>query len=100
MVRLTDLPAALATEQTELLASGARFRLEHILSASHASPPDFWYDQPQAEWAIVLAGSAELEFEEGKVTMGAGEALLIPAGLKHRVARSSDAVWLALHFDA
>ena len=33
-------------------------RIERIVSRGHTSPPDFWYDQPQAEWVIVLAGSA------------------------------------------
>lgn len=99
IIRLADLPAALPTEQINILASGTRFRLEHILSASHASPADFWFDQGCDEWAILLAGSAVLEFEEGAVTMTAGDALLIPAHRKHRVASSAQAVWLALHFD-
>ena len=94
------MPVALAAEQITTLAVGTHFRFEHMLSGSYASPPDFWYDQAQAEWAVLLAGSATLEFEEGSVVMTAGEALLIPAHLKHRVARSSDAVWLALHFDS
>jgi len=97
--RLADLPAALPAEQINTFATGTRFRLEHILSGSHASRTDFWYDQPDAEWAVLLAGRAELEFEEGVVGMQAGDAVLIPAHLKHRIARSSGAVWLALHFD-
>lgn len=88
----------LPAEQIDTLASGSRFRLEHILSDSHASPPDFWYDQAEDEWAILLAGSAVLEFEEGEVAMQAGDAVLIPAHRKHRVASSAHAVWLALHF--
>lgn len=98
VTRLLDLPAALPAEQVDILARGTRFRLEHILSASNISPPDFWYDQSEDEWAILLAGSAVLEFEEGEVALGAGEAVLIAAHRKHRVARSAQAVWLALHF--
>ena len=98
IVRLGEVPAVLAAEQIETLASGSRFRLEHILSGGHASPPEFWYDQPEGEWAILLAGSAVLEFEEGVVAMQAGDAVLISAHRKHRVASSAQAVWLALHF--
>jgi hypothetical protein len=29
-------------------------RIERIISHGHASPADFWYDQPQHEWVIVL----------------------------------------------
>ena len=97
--RLTDLPADLCAEQISTLTTGSHFRLEHILSGAHTSAADFWYDQAQAEWAILLAGSAALEFEQGTVSMQAGDALLIPAHLKHRVAQSTAAVWLALHFD-
>ncbi|MBK8959444.1 MAG: cupin domain-containing protein [Proteobacteria bacterium] len=79
------------------LASGSASASHPSLSGSHATP-GFWYDQAEDEWAILLAGSAALEFEEGVVEMSAGEALLIPAHVKHRVARSAQAVWLALHF--
>ena len=99
VLSLCDLSAAAPAEHINILASGTRFRFEHILSGSHTSPVNFCYEQPQAEWAILLAGSAALEFEEGVVTMKAGEAVLIPAHLKHRVVSSSEAVWLALHFD-
>ena len=99
VVPLCSLPAQLPAEQINILTSGSRFRLEHILSAAHTSAADFWYDQAQAEWAILLAGHAALEFEAGVIELRAGDALLIPAHKKHRVARSSDAVWLALHFE-
>ena len=95
---LTALPAHLPAEHTQLLASGTQFRLEHILSAGHASAEGFWYEQAEDEWAVLLAGNATLAFEEGTVAMVAGDALLIPAGCRHRVATSSHAVWLALHF--
>ena len=98
VVLLADLPTDLPAEQISTLVTGAHFRLEHILSGACSSPADFWYDQDQAEWAILLAGSAVLEFEQGEVEMAAGDALLIHAHRKHRVARSAQAVWLALHF--
>ena len=96
--RLNALPASLSAEHIKVLGSGSAFRLEHILSGDHASPIDFWYDQDEDEWVIVLSGSAELEFEEGSLVLGAGDAVLIPAHRKHRVTRSTQAVWLALHF--
>ncbi len=96
--QLSALPAALPAEQTKLLGAGHVFRLEHILSGSHTSPPEFWYDQAKDEWALLIGGSAELEFEEGRLVLNAGDAVLIPAHCKHRVARSNQAVWLALHF--
>lgn len=97
VLRLSALPATLDAEQMTQLAAGRRFRLEHILSGDHASAPGFWYDQAEDEWAILLSGRAVLDFEAGEVELGAGDAVLIPAHLRHRVSRSENAVWLALH---
>ena len=49
----------------------------------------------------LLGGNATLEFDDGSLALAAGDALLIPAHCRHRVAACSlDAVWLALHFQA
>jgi len=66
------------------------------------SPPGFWYDQPWAEWVLVLAGSAGLRFEgeAGVRVLSAGDYVLIPAHLKHRVEwtdQDQATVWLAIH---
>ncbi len=51
-----DLPAHLPAELVTKLLDTADVRIERIISHGHASPADFWYDQPQAEWVIVLKG--------------------------------------------
>jgi cupin 2 domain-containing protein len=80
---------------------GVDFRMEHIVSNGAASPANYWYDQESAEWVALVQGSATLEFEDGAVQLVAGDSLVIPAHLKHRVAQTSaDAVWLAIHFRA
>ncbi len=73
-------------EITTLLAAGA-LRIERIVSHGQASPPGFWYDQPQAEWVVVLAGRAELRFDGEATTrrMERGDWLHIPAHRRHRV---------------
>jgi cupin 2 domain-containing protein len=75
-------------------------RIERILSRAQASPEGFWYDQAQPEWVVLLRGSATLSFAgQDKMDLQAGDYLLIPAHLKHRVDRvSEDALWLAVHF--
>jgi cupin 2 domain-containing protein len=64
-----------------------------------SSPPGFWYDQDRDEWILVIKGTAELQFADGKsVTMNAGDYLLIPKHEKHRVEHTSEeVVWLAVH---
>ncbi|MGL4319019.1 MAG: cupin domain-containing protein, partial [Pseudomonas sp.] len=58
------------------------------------------YDQPKPEWVALLKGCASLQFADGSLELAAGDALLIPAHCRHRVAAcSADAIWLALHFE-
>jgi hypothetical protein len=51
-----DLPQHLPKELVQTLIRAADVRIERIVSHGHASPADFWYDQPQHEWVIVLKG--------------------------------------------
>lgn len=67
------------------------------------SPPGFWYDQPWAEWVVILAGSAGLRFEgeTGVRALSPGGYVLIPARMKHRVEWTSPdhaTIWLAIHY--
>jgi hypothetical protein len=59
-----DLPQHLPKELVQTLIRAADVRIERIVSHGHASPADFWYDQPQHEWVIVLKGAARLQFED------------------------------------
>jgi cupin 2 domain-containing protein len=97
------LPAGeTAVERVIPLLEGKAFRLEQIVSHGQASEPGFWYDQTEDEWVALLRGTATLVFEgEQPLSLTAGDALLIPAHVRHRVAATSpDAVWLALHVPA
>ena len=102
-----DLPPAGPDEVFDrILAVAGAVRglaVERIVSTGQASPPGFFYDQPQDEWVLVLAGSAELRFadEAAPRTLRAGDHLLIPAHRRHRVERTDrdpPTVWLAVHF--
>ncbi|MBL4885303.1 MAG: cupin domain-containing protein [Planctomycetaceae bacterium] len=98
-----DLPTALPEELIEVLVQGMHVRIERIISTGQSSPEDFWYDQHQAEWVIVLQGEAKLQFEGDQQTqhMQPGDHVLIPAHTKHRIAwttRSEPTVWLAIFF--
>jgi cupin 2 domain-containing protein len=81
------------------LLEGGSFRLESITSLGSASPEGYWYDQPDAEWVLLLRGHASLEFDQKEmIDLVSGDYLLIPAHCRHRVSSVSvDAVWLTLH---
>ncbi|ADE55327.1 cupin domain-containing protein [Coraliomargarita akajimensis] len=90
-----------ATEVLNELLRTQSAKLEHIVSNGEASPADFWYDQTQDEWVALIQGTATLEFESGSLALQAGDSLVIPAHLRHRVAHvSQDAVWIAVHYTA
>jgi cupin 2 domain-containing protein len=52
---LIDLPDARAAEIVETLLAAPDLRIERIVSLGQASPDGFWYDQPEAEWVLLLA---------------------------------------------
>jgi mannose-6-phosphate isomerase-like protein (cupin superfamily) len=44
-----------------------------------------WHDHPDTdEVFIVLEGSLDIEFRDGKVTLEAGEMFVVPRGVEHR----------------
>ncbi len=97
------IPESLPEELTEDLLRCDGVRIERIVSRGHASPPDFWYDQDEDEWVMVVQGRAGLEFDnetgEREVEMGPGNYVFIPAHRRHRVAwtaEGEDTVWLAV----
>ena len=97
------IAACSESEQVGEILARPALRIERIVSTGQISPPGFWYEQPWDEWVLVLSGAARLQFENeaGATPLAAGDYLLIPAGVRHRVEWTSldrPAVWLAVHF--
>jgi cupin 2 domain-containing protein len=95
-------PVKAADEDVTVLLATESVRIERIVSHGHASPEGFWYDQEEAEWVIVLKGSAELLFEhEGAPRLlWPGDYVHIPAHARHRVTATDPhkpTIWLAVH---
>lgn len=80
----------------DMLQSG-NLRIVRTVSTGQASGP---YVQDEAEWVLVLQGSAELENATGeRVELTAGDALFLPAGFEHTVSKTSDpCVWLCVYW--
>ncbi|CAK15690.1 cupin domain-containing protein [Pseudomonas entomophila] len=103
----TALPALdpQAAEQFDDLLRRPGLRIERIVSSGQASPPDFWYDQDEGEWVVVLSGSAglRLEHEAEPRVLRPGDHLDIPPNCRHRVEWTEagvTTVWLAVFYDA
>ena len=97
------LPAAPeADERFDLLLQRPGVRIERIVSTGQSSPPDFWYDQPEDEFVVLVAGAARLRFEVGDrvLDLVPGDWVEIPAHARHRVEATQaepPTVWLAVH---
>lgn len=98
-----NLPENSAGEHFQTLCQSRRVRVERIVSRGHASPEDFWYDQDEHEFVLMMQGRAGLILEGNseELRLQAGDCLLIPAHCRHRVAWTApeqDTIWLAVHF--
>jgi len=94
--------AAGGEEHFAALLSRPGLRIERIVSHGQASPPGFWYDQPQGEWVLVLKGQARLRFadESADRALSAGDFVAIAPHRRHRVEWTDPAqptIWLAIH---
>ena len=99
---LAHLPGILPEELIEPLLTAQGLRIERIVSHGHASPPGFWYDQPEHEWVLLLFGAARLRFEGREpIELSPGCYVNIPAHQRHRVDWTDPdqpTVWLAIHY--
>lgn len=94
-------PSAPDETFTELLAAPG-VKVERIVSTGQTSPPGFWYDQAWAEWILLVAGSAAVQFEDEAElrSLTVGDYLHIASGRRHRVTWTDPdqpTVWLAVH---
>src|SRR5436189_12769 len=91
--RAPGVPFA-SSERFETLVEHANVVIEHIVSS--AMPVDTEYVQPQAEWVMLLTGSATLEVAGEVSEVGVGDWVFFPPGTSHRVTRTEPATrWLA-----
>ncbi len=97
-----NIPHKLNAEFFEEILSTKDFKLERIVSEGHTSPANFWYDQKDNEFVLLLAGSAKISFDNGKIfELNPGDYLIINAHQKHRVDWTSPdqkTFWLTLHY--
>ena len=100
---LTDIPAKIPEEIFETLLTSPNLIVERIVSLGHSSPDNFWYDQNENEWVLLLKGAARLLFENVNEAfeMLPGSFINIPAHQRHRVEWTKPdepTVWLASHY--
>lgn len=92
-------PAAPGSETFLELAAQGGARVERI--ASRAVAGGEWYEQPWAEFVLLVAGGATLAFADGAArALRPGDWALLPAHCRHRVLATDperETLWLAVH---
>ena len=96
-------PSTVTDEQFRELLARPNLKIERIVSTGQASPPNFWYDQPDGEWVLLIQGEAKLRLADEPAArhLKAGDFLDIPAHQKHRVdwtPADQITIWLAIHY--
>ncbi|WP_444882902.1 cupin domain-containing protein [Microbulbifer sp. PSTR4-B] len=99
---LENLPKNTEVEHFQDIVKSDAIRIERIVSYGQSSPKEGWYDQSEHEWVLVLSGYGVVEFDCGEICqLKSGDCLLIKAGRKHRVIKTSSdeaTVWLAIFY--
>ena len=99
----SEIPKLISNEIFQEIIKTKAVKIERIISKGHSSPKNFWYEQEQNEWVMVLKGRARLRFQgtEGIIEMRPGDYLKIPAYCKHRVEWTDphqETIWLAVFY--
>lgn len=98
LANLFDPGEQMPEETTVTLYEAGGTRIERIVSWGQTSPEDFWYDQDEDEWLVLLKGRAILRYDDGSLQpLYKGKPCLIPAHVRHQVAATtSPAIWLCV----
>lgn len=96
-----DIKVDKTKEEFKEILKSENIRIERIVSNGQISEEDFWYDQDENEFVLILDGKAILEFEEKEVVLQKGDCFDIKAHIKHRVkytSKDKPTVWLAVFY--
>ena len=90
-------------ELVEVILISPNVSIERIISQGQSSAENFWYNQDENEWVMVLKGQAKLLFERDTepIALNAGDYINIPKHVKHCVEWTTPdepTIWLAVFY--
>jgi cupin 2 domain-containing protein len=92
----------LTKEYFEDILKQKGFKLERIISFGNITENNFWYDQDEDEFVLLLKGAAKIQLEnQSVITLGEGDYIIIPAHVKHKVIYTDTKIktyWLTCYF--
>jgi len=82
----------------ETIVSNDTVKIERIISYGQTTPKDYWYDQDQDEFVLVIEGNAKILYDDGTIyNLNKNDSLNIKAHQKHQVIYTANpTVWLAV----
>lgn len=98
---LKNIPSESKDEIFETLIEKKDIKIERIISYGQTSPKDYWYDQDQDEFVLLIEGEAKIKYESGEIIkLEKGSSLYIKAHEKHQVIYTANpSIWLAIFFN-
>lgn len=99
---LKNIPSKSSKEMFELVLKNKDIKIERIISYGQTSDKDFWYDQDEDEFVLVLEGNAKIRYDNGEIfELEKGSSLYIKAHTKHQVIYTANpTVWLAVFINS
>lgn len=88
-------------EQFFDLLKDDKIKIEKIVSNGQSSSVNFWYEQKENEFVLILKGNAILEYEDKDIELKEGDYINIKAFTKHRVKytnKDEPTIWLAVFY--
>lgn len=96
-----EIPIDKSEEKFFEIFKNEKIKIEKIVSNGQKSPENFWYEQEESEYILLLEGFAILEFDDYEVELKKGDCLNIKASEKHRVkftSQTEPTIWFAVFY--
>ncbi|QKF78920.1 cupin domain-containing protein [Arcobacter defluvii] len=96
-----EIPIDKSEEKFFEIFKNEKIKIEKIVSNGQNSPENFWYEQEQSEYILLLEGFAILEFGDFEVELKKGDCLNIKAMQKHRVkftSQTEPTIWFTVFY--
>ena len=98
---LKNIPDKSKDEIFETILEKKDIKIERIISYGQTTAKDYWYDQDQDEFVLILKGKAKIKYELGEIIqLDEGSSIYIKAHEKHQVIYTTNpTIWLAIFFN-
>ena len=95
---LDNIPTSSKEEIFQTITQNENIKIERIISYGQTTPKEYWYDQSEDEFVLVLEGEAKISYDDKSIYhLKKGNSLYIKANQKHQVTYTSNpTIWLAI----